>query len=157
MKSTPKLPPPNIHRIRFFEKQVHMAEWKDTMAGRNEEPVIKILDAIGYKIDEDYVRQHPVGERFVIDFAFINEQVALEVDGANHHYGVQAKKDRKRDHYLSSNNWVSIRLRDNELFGYRGSFYKSLIKEVIDERREQYQTGRLYPIDFSIYYDADYE
>jgi len=148
---------PSIHRIRFFEKQVHQEAWKNSMAGKNEEPVIKILDTLEYKQDVDYQRQYPVGEMFVIDFAFVNEQIALEVDGTSHHYIKQKTKDKKRDKYLFSNNWVSLRIKDEDLFGYKMSFYKSLIKEIVEERREQYTTGRLYPLDFTRYYDQDYE
>ena len=134
-----------------------MPVWKESMAGKNEEPVIKILDAIGYQNERDYGRQHPVGERFVIDFAFVHEQVALEVDGENHKRRPQRHKDKKRDRYLFANNWVSIRIKNEDLFGYKMSFYKSLIKEIVEDRRKQYETGRLYPIDFETYYDADYE
>ena len=151
------VPTPSIHRIRFFENQVHMDAWKNSMAGENEAPVIKILDAIGYANGVDYVRQHPVGEKFVIDFAFVNEQVALEVDGKSHKAKRQMALDKKRDRYLFANNWVSIRIKDEELFGYKMSFYKNLIKQVVKERREQYVLGTLYPLDFTTFYDQDYE
>jgi very-short-patch-repair endonuclease len=146
-----------LARIRFFQKQVFQDEWKDSMSGKNEEPVIKILDAIGYTNGKDYERQFPVGEKFVIDFAFVKEQVALEVDGRNHQYGRQKSLDKKRDRYFRENNWVPIRIKDKDLFGYKMSFYKNLIKEVVEDRREQYETGRLYPIDFANYVEHDYE
>lgn len=147
----------SLARIRFFEKQVHMEEWKKSMSGKNEEDVIKILDSIGYKIGEDYVRQHPIGERFVIDFAFVKEQIALEVDGISHNVKRQKKLDIKRDKYLLSNNWVSLRIKDSELHGYKLSFYKNLIREIVKERREQWNIGTLHNIDIPHYNEKDYE
>lgn len=144
-------------RARFFDKQVHMDVWKQSMAGENEEAVIKILDALGYKEQVDYKRQHPVGLRFVIDFAFVNEQVALEVDGRSHLDKKQKQFDTKRDKYLFENGWVSIRLKDSELFGFKRSMYKNLIREVVEERRDQYNKGMLYPLDFNSFIPEDYD
>ena len=144
-------------RQRFFDKHVHMDVWKEVMTGKNEESVITILDAIGYKEHIDYKRQHPVGQRFVIDFAFVNEQVALEVDGKSHQDKKQKQLDAKRDKYLFENGWVSIRLKDSELFGFKRSMYKNLIHDVVEERREQYNKGMLYPLDFNSFIPEDYD
>lgn len=148
---------PSLARIKFFEKQVHDPRWKDSMSGKNEESVIKILDACNFTLGTDYVRQHPIGERFVIDFAFINEQIALEVDGDNHNTTKQKKLDKMRDRYLRDNNWIPIRVRDKELFGTKLSFYKSLFNEIVKERRKQYQIGELLDIDIPYFNQDDYE
>lgn len=127
------------------------------MAGQNENRVIEVLNNIGYKEDIDYFRQHPIGERFVIDIAFVKEQVAIEVDGLGHDVKKQRKMDLKRDSYLRSINWIPIRIKDREFFGYKGSFYKNLIKEIVEERRNQFEIGTLFPIDFPNYIEEDYE
>jgi len=152
------MPNINIHRIKFFEKQVYDERWKKRMAGNNEKPVIKLLDCWGYKVGEDYERQYPIGERFVLDFAFPKEQVAIEVDGKEHDSKKRKAKDKRRDKYLYDNNWVVIRIKDKDLFGIKKSIYKNLIKEVVDERREQYKNGIISKIDIPIrYIDEDYE
>ena len=148
----------SLHRIKFFETIVHQKNWKDNMAGKNEEPVIKIIESIGYQIDTDFVRQHPIGERFVMDFAFINEQVSIEVDGESHEDKRQKIKDKKRDKYLHDNNWVSIRIKDKNLdTTYKLSFFKNLIRDIVEERREQWRKGQLFAIDIPHYREADYE
>ena len=144
-------------RRTFFQTQVKMPQWKDSMAGKNEDSVIEVLQNLGYKKDIDFVRQHPIGERFVIDIAFIKEQIAIEVDGSKHSDKKQKNWDRRRDNFLFSNNWVSLRIKDKEFFGYKGSFYKSLIKEIVDERREQWEKGFLYPIDVPEFEEKDYD
>lgn len=147
----------SIHRIRFFEKQVFDDRWRDTMAGKNEDNAIKIFENLGYVLGEDYVRQYPIGERFVMDFAFVKEQLSIEIDGKNHLSKKQREKDRKRDKYLRDVNWVIIRIQDSDMFGYKLSFYKNLIKEVVEERRKQYQEGNLNNIDIIRFIEEDYE
>lgn len=147
----------SLHRIKFFEKIVHLPAWKDSMAGKNEEPVIHILEACGYVMDKDFVRQNPIGERFVMDFAFVKEQISIEVDGESHKAAKQKKLDKMRDSYLHENNWVSIRIKNDDLFGEKMSFYKSLIKQIVEERRAQWEVGGLYPVDVPYFNQADYE
>jgi very-short-patch-repair endonuclease len=133
-----------------------MKEWKDNMAGQNEDGAIKIFDLLGYSLGSDYVRQYPIGERFVLDFAFVNEQVAIEIDGDSHRTKKQKAIDAKRDKYLSRNGWVPLRIYDKDLNGYKGSFFKNLIREIVEERRKQYDIGKLYAIDIPNYVDEDY-
>jgi very-short-patch-repair endonuclease len=145
-----------LARQRFFAKPVHHPAWKKNMAGENEDRIIIILENLGYKEGRDYVRQHPIGERFVIDFAWVNEQVALEVDGGSHDDKKQKEKDRRRDSYLRTINWVPMRVRETDFEGFRGSFYKALIKEIVEERRAAWTVGNLYPVDFPNYVDQDF-
>lgn len=150
--------PPPLARIRFFQNQVHHENWKNSMAGKNEEPVIKIIESLGYTLGKDFVRQYPIGEKFVMDFAFVNEQVSVEVDGESHKDSKQKRKDEKRDKYLHENNWVSIRIKDEQLkTPYQLSFYKNLIRDIVEERREQWIKGSLYAVDVPYYVDEDYE
>lgn len=141
----------------FFDRMVHQKAWKDAMSGKNEDNVIQLLRILGYELDKDFVRQHPIGEKFVIDFAFVNLRFAIEADGENHNSKKQRKSDEDRDSFLRSNGWVTIRVKDKDLFGYRASFYKNLIKEVVEERMEQYQKGELYHIDIPAFNEDDYE
>lgn len=141
----------------FFDKTVHHEAIKNCISGQNETRAIVLLESLGYVLSKDFVRQHPIGEKFVLDFAFIPEQVALEIDGESHNSKKQTKKDSKRDSYLRSNNWVALRIKDEEMFGYKGSFYRSLIREVVEDRRKQWEAGTLFPIDIPNYVEEDYE
>jgi very-short-patch-repair endonuclease len=127
------------------------------MAGRNEKRVIEMLETLDYRLGVDFQRQHPVGERYVIDIAFLNERVAIEVDGDSHENDRMARKDRIRDRYLGSSNWVTIRVKDRDVFGEKARFYKFLIDEVVKERRAQWEIGTLFPVDFKRFIESDYE
>lgn len=144
-------------RTRFFQFCVQHPKIKETISGDNEKKVIDVLVGMGYKIGSDFVRQYPVADMFVIDIAFVKEQVAIEVDGESHDKQKQRIKDDKRDRFLRENNWVSIRIKDRDFFGYKASLYKSLIKLIVDERKEQWNLGQLFPIEFTTYYENDYE
>jgi very-short-patch-repair endonuclease len=142
----------------FFDTTVYHPKVRETISGTNEDYCIKILNGLEYFETADFERQYPVGGRFVLDFAFVKEQIALEIDGIHHDKRVQIKKDRQRDSYLRRNNWIPIRIKDKDFKNtYRAAFYKNLIRDIVQERREQYENGVLYPIDFDTFYEQDYE
>ena len=144
------------NRQRFFDKQVHMREWKDAMSGKNEENVVGMLESLEYKLNEDFIRQHPIGQKFVLDFAFVPLKLAIEIDGISHEKKLMKRSDKKRDRFLYDNNWVVIRISDKNLFGFKKSFYKHLIREVVEARRDQYNGGHLYQIDVPEFVEEDY-
>lgn len=113
-----------------------MREWKNSMSGKNELSVIDIFNMWGYKLNEDYFRQYPIGDRYVLDFAFPNEQVAVEVNGDTHYTKKGRKKDKEKERFLLWNNWVLIEIPEKKFFK-NPSFYKYLIHEVIEERRKK--------------------
>ncbi|MEZ5694875.1 MAG: DUF559 domain-containing protein [Sphingomonadaceae bacterium] len=59
----------------------------------------------GYK----FRRQHPMGE-FVLDFACLQQRLAIEVDGLAHDRGDRPLRDAKRDGWLKSRGFETIRL-----------------------------------------------
>lgn len=130
-----------ISRKKFFDKQVHMNEWKQSMSGDNELEVISVLENLGYKQGTDFVRQHPIGEIGIVDIAFVNEKVAVEVDGGYHQSKKQIAIDRKKDEAYRFFNWAIIRVPHPEFFGRKAQFFKHLIHEVVDFRRQQYLAG----------------
>lgn len=113
-----------------------MKVWKDQMSGKNELLIIEILNMWGYKINEDYFRQYPIGDKYVLDFAFPNEQVAIEVNGEGHYTKEGRKKDKQREKFLLWNNWILIEIPEKKFFK-NPSFYKYFIHEIIEERRKK--------------------
>lgn len=134
------------HRQMFFDKQVHMKEWKDTMSGKNELEVIAAIESLGFEIGADFVRQHPIGDFFVVDIAFKPERIAIEVDGSSHDSKKQKRRDSLRDNFFYQNGWVVIRVKDKR-FNENVTFYKFLISDVVEERRKQLESGELFQID----------
>ena len=146
-----------ISRQRYFDIAIHHPLVKECISGKNEPRVISLLESLDYKLNRDFVRQHPIGEKFVIDFAFINLRIAIEADGDDHKQKQQVKIDKARDKFLIENGWIPLRIPDKELFGFKGSFYKNLIREVVEERKIQRENGLLYEIDISKFSPEDYD
>lgn len=147
-----------LSRQRYFDITVHHPKIKDCISGDNEDRAIGLLTSLGYYEGTDFYRQHPIGDRYVVDFAFIKEMVALEIDGKSHEEKRQKRSDKIRDRYLRENKWAVLRIKDADLFGYKGSFYRNLIREVVEERRMGYNSGELYAVDFSRFTcEEDYE
>jgi len=65
---------------------------------------------LGYKVR----RQHVI-EEFIIDFAFLNEQVLIEVDGEYHNDEEQKQYDEIRTSFLNDLGYELIRFSNNEV------------------------------------------
>jgi len=60
------------------------------------------------------VREYSVFPYF-IDFAFVNERVAVEIDGSQHLLPERIEKDKIKDEFLKSKNWKVIRIPANNI------------------------------------------
>jgi len=67
------------------------------------------LDSVGIQ----YSYQHPTRSGFVLDFAFLEQQKAIEVDGYYHQF--TKSKDVFRDHILKRGGWKILRIPAEEL------------------------------------------
>ena len=70
---------------------------------------LRLRNAGGYK----FRRQFPVGPYFA-DFACIERQLIVELDGGQHG-GTQAAHDRKRDAWLAAHGWRVLRVWDHDV------------------------------------------
>lgn len=144
-------------RSIFFKTKIYQESWRKNLTGKNEKPVLNVLESLGFIKDRDFTTQYPLDNRYIADFAFILEKVVIEVDGKEHKEKLKLKKDKIRDRHLRSANWVTIRINESDFFGYKGSFYKNLIKEIISDRREQLQKGNLHDIEFIKFDEQNYD
>ena len=95
----------SISRKIYFDTTIHLESVKDCISGKNEQQVIIVLTDIGFELNKDFVRQYPIGERFVIDIAFVNEQVAVEIDGESH----KNKKQKRIDNIMKTQVEINIK------------------------------------------------
>lgn len=86
-----------------------------------------------YEKDKHYFKQYPIENRYVVDFAFPEERVIIEIDGKDH--GKKLANDIIRDDFMHRYKWAIIRIPEVE-FDKNPSFYKSLVYQVIEARRE---------------------
>jgi leucyl-tRNA synthetase len=74
------------------------------------------------------VRRQHVIDGFIIDFAFLNEKLLIEVDGRYHDDSEQKKYDESRTEYLQQSGYRILRFTNDEV---RNNFKK--VSEVIKE------------------------
>ncbi len=72
-------------------------------------------------------RQHCI-DSFIIDFAFLNEKVLIEVDGGYHNETEQQKYDAARTEFLQELGYTVIRFTNDEV--------KNSIKQVVNQIKE---------------------
>src|SRR5688572_6722451 len=59
-------------------------------------------------------RQATIGPYFA-DFACHTSRLVIELDGGQHGFGAQAKRDQKRDEYLRQNGYRVLRFWNNDV------------------------------------------
>ena len=96
----------------------------------------KILEDIG--LDKKYLiyREYPIFPYF-IDFAFVNEKIAVEIDGSQHLEEDRKKRDEEKDKLLISNGWKVLRIAAIEVIR-DGTKVLSAILELLAGSNKQY-------------------
>lgn len=107
---------------------------KETISGFNEAPIRSLIESLGYFENRNFIWQYPIGN-YVLDFAFPDEMICIEADGKEHKLKKNIMVDFERDNFLYSKGWVVIRIDTTKLDSYHLSFYRNLIREVVEERK----------------------
>lgn len=91
-----------------------------------------IMNAINLNlINQDYIREHPIGI-YSIDFAWVNDKLAVEIDGEQHERFLEYKlRDLKKDKLLKELDWKVLRLKWKDIYHHPRENIKKL-KEFID-------------------------
>jgi len=64
-----------------------------------------------------FVSQFPVRSGFIIDFAFPDKRIGVEVDGVHWHSSKkQRRRDKFREYILDRGGWKIIRFWENEIY-----------------------------------------
>ncbi len=133
-----------ICRENYFRDRVHIKEIVEQIIGKDEKPFLDILSSLGFVKDVDFVIQHPLYERYVVDVAFLNEKVVVEIDGEKHKEKRNKVKDEIRDSFLHENGWIVIRCDSTQKDTYKLVYYKNLIKDIVEERRKLFNDGEVF-------------
>lgn len=96
-------------RLAWMKANPEKTAWRLKNMSHPEKCFQKILEDNG--LDKKYLiyREHPVFPYF-IDFAFINEKIAVEIDGSQHLEEDRKKRDEEKDKLLISNGWKVLRI-----------------------------------------------
>jgi len=72
---------------------------------------LKRLRSDGYR----FRRQHPIDD-FIVDFANVEHQLAIEIDGATHSEPAEVKYDENRTRKLEALGWSVLRVSNTDVY-----------------------------------------
>ena len=119
-------------RIKFLRENPHMVPYKlnHYSKGRSypEEYWKTVLDSNNLIYEEQY----QIGP-YQLDFAFVGSKIDLEIDGDQHHLDQRiVKSDIRRNEYLSSLGWKTIRVKwsDYKKLDDKKTFVEGIINQL---------------------------
>jgi very-short-patch-repair endonuclease len=101
-------------RLEFMKNNPEKTAWRLSNVSYPEKLCIEYIE--NNELDKKYsiVREYSVFPYF-IDFAFVNEMVAVEIDGSQHLLPERKESDNKKDELLNELGWVVIRVSEKEI------------------------------------------
>jgi very-short-patch-repair endonuclease len=111
-------------RLEFMKNNPEKTAWRLSNVSYPEKLCIEYIENNGLDKKYSIVREYSVFPYF-IDFAFVNEMVAVEIDGSQHLLPERKESDNKKDELLNELGWVVIRVSEKEI--------KTNINDVFDQ------------------------
>ena len=111
-------------RLEFMKNNPEKTAWRLSNVSYPEKLCIDYIENNGLDKKHSIVREYSVFPYF-IDFAFVNEMVAVEIDGSQHLLPERKESDNKKDELLNELGWVVIRVSEKEI--------KTNINDVFDQ------------------------
>jgi len=111
-------------RLEFMKNNPEKTAWRLSNVSYPEKLFIKYVESNGLDKKYSIIREYSVFPYFV-DFAFVNQMVAIEIDGSQHLLPERKERDDKKDYLLNELGWLVIRISEKEI--------KTNIKEVFNK------------------------
>ena len=124
--------------LRWMKEHPEQTAWRLKNMSYPEKCFQKILEDNG--LDKKYLiyREYSVFPYF-IDFAFINEKLAVEIDGSQHLEEDRKRRDKKKDALLLSKGWKVLRIAANEVT-HDGTNALKAVLDMLEKPITQYET-----------------
>lgn len=118
-------------RLAWIKEHPEQTAWRLKNMSYPEKCFQKMLEH--NKLDEKYLiyREYSVYPYF-IDFAFINEKIAIEIDGSQHLKEDRKKKDEEKDKLLMSNGWKILRIAANDIIHNSNNVFEKLTNMLVE-------------------------
>jgi len=126
-------------RLNFMKNNPEKTAWRLSNVSYPEKLFIEHIEKNG--LDKKYliVREYSVFPYFV-DFAFLNEMVAVEIDGSQHLLPERKKSDEKKDKLLNDLGWLVVRISEKEIKTNINNTFNQLINILNSNRSFFVQT-----------------
>lgn len=103
-----------IKRLEYIKNNPDKTAWRLNNFSYPEKIFYNKLIETGYDKKYLIIREYSIFPYF-IDFAFINEKIAVEIDGSQHLLDDRKERDNKKDKLLLENDWKIIRITEKEV------------------------------------------
>lgn len=107
-------------RIEYLEAHPENTAWHKRLSGQNsyiEEVFNQFIKERNLNTIYDIKTEYPF-HRYLIDFAFINEKIAVELDGSQHINDKNHQIDLRKDEALLNEGWRILRLTSYEIINH---------------------------------------
>lgn len=119
-------------RIKFMKENPEQTAWRTKNLSYPEKLFLEKIYELGLDKKYSIVREYSAFPYF-IDFAFVNEKVAVEIDGSQHLLPERKDRDDKKDELLKNDGWFILRVSENEVKININSVFDT-ITSIINDR-----------------------
>ena len=106
--------------------------WRLSNVSYPEKLFIEYVESNGLDKKYSIVREYSVFPYF-IDFAFINQMVAIEIDGSQHLSPERKERDDKKDKLLNELGWLVIRVSEKKIKTNIGETFNQILSILKDK------------------------
>lgn len=117
-------------RLNFMKNNPEKTAWRLSNVSYPEKLFIEYIELIGFDKKFSIIREYPIFPYF-IDFAFVNEMVAIEIDGSQHLLPERKERDNNKDRLLNELGWLVIRISEKEIKNNIQNVFEQIIPIII--------------------------
>lgn len=122
-------------RLKYMKDNPDKTAWRKKNISYPEKLFLNKITELGWGTKYSIEREYPFFPYF-IDFAFLNEKVAVEIDGSQHLLPERIELDNKKDKLLIENKWIVVRATENEIKTNLDNFIIELSKILESNPKE---------------------
>jgi very-short-patch-repair endonuclease len=119
-------------RLEFMKNNPEKTAWRLSNVSYPEKLCIEYIEKNSLDKKYSIVREYSVFPYF-IDFAFVNEMVAIEIDGSQHLLPERKERDDKKDKLLNDLGWLVIRVSEKEIKTNIDEVFKQILLILKDK------------------------
>lgn len=123
-------------RIEFMKENPEQTAWRTKNLSYPEKLFLEKVYELCLDKKYSIVREYSAFPYF-IDFAFVNEKVAVEIDGSQHLLPERKERDDKKDELLKEDGWFILRVSENEVKTNINSVFDTIISIINDRPKTQ--------------------